>query len=713
MKTTVNHFRRIYELGYHRLVPIIPPGAPLSENSTLFRRIQKIGPAGDARGKAPGLRGFNGWYGLDLTKDHHIDFDGWHDMGAGVGIKTGQGLVAIDADTLNKEHARIIKQAVEKAAGSCPPLRIGQFPKALYLVRTDPNFIYTRIEFGERDAKGRLADRVEILADNRQFVAHGIHPKTSSLYDWRIELPHIDELPFVSGEALHAMLDELRPLLPAASELVIEGAGSGVDVDQDSLRGDPKLVEKAVHSIANTSAKFPTRESYLAIGYAIKAALPDDPDFAFELFADWCLAWQDGENDTEIITADWDRMKPPFRRGAQYLYRLADEEGDAPGSFTTEIWFDHAAAAEAEKQAPLSSEKSPNRFEEIQQKAAKFVFEPFYDAAGKFLTASAQPLIKGLLDKGAMSVVYGQSNVGKTFVTLDIAYHIATGKPYAGMKTARGHVIYLSAEGGNSIVKRLAALCSRYGTSMDVDLSLLRSPIDLRRPDADLLPLIYAIKSLQVPVSLIVVDTLSRAMAGGDENSPVDMGLIVTHFDKVREHTDAHLMAVHHSGKNQAAGARGHSLLRAATDTELEVTEGLIEAKKQRDLDRNWSSAFSLDVHTLGVDPDGDQITSCTVNLVRKDGAKDAEGVALTPSEGTVVEAVEELEAFAEGKTEGVSVAELTDFLSGKLDDTSANAMRHHMKRLVAKGVLTKCQRGRWKIKVAKSGQPSGQSVFE
>lgn len=712
MKDTVNHFRRIYDLGYHRLVPIIPPQAPLSENSTLFRRIQKIGPAGDARGKAPGLRGSNGWYGLDLTKDHEVEFERWHDMGAGVGIKTGQGLVAIDADTLNKDHARIIKQAVEKFVGRCPPLRIGQFPKALYLVRTDPDFIYTRIEFGSRDAKGRLADRVEILADARQFVAHGIHPKTNELYDWRVDLVAYDALPYVSSAILHEMLEELRPLLPSASELKVEGAGAAVEVDQESLRGDPKLVEKAVHSIANTSAKFPTRESYLAIGYAIKAALPDDPDFAFELFADWCLAWQDGENDTEIITSDWDRMKPPFRRGAQYLYRLADEEGDTPGSFTTEIWFDHAAAAEAEKQAPASSEKSPNAFEEIQKKAAKFVFEPFYDAASTALTAAAKPLIKGLLDQGAMSVVYGQSNVGKTFLTVDIGYHIATGLSYAGMKTTRGHVIYLSAEGGRSITKRLSALCMKYGTTADVDFHLLRSSIDLRRPDADLLPLIVAIKGLGVPVSLIVVDTLSRALAGGDENSSVDMGQIVTNFDKLREHTNAHLMVVHHSGKNQAAGARGHSLLRAATDTEIEVSEGVIAAKKQRDLDKNWSSSFTLDVHTLGVDADGDPVTSCSVRLISHAEATAVQVEALTPSEAIVAAAVAELDAFNEDENEGVGAAELIDFLAGRLEDISQNSVRQLLKRGVQKGALTKCRRGRWKSAVLQSGQESGQSVF-
>ena len=34
-------------------------------------------------------------------------------------------------------------------------------------------------------------------------------------------------------------------------------------------------------------------------------------------------------------------------------------------------------------------------------------------------------LVKGWLDRGAMSVVYGESNVGKTFFALDMAAHVA------------------------------------------------------------------------------------------------------------------------------------------------------------------------------------------------------------------------------------------------------------------------------------------------
>lgn len=631
MKTTVNHFRRIYELGYTRLVPIIPPGAPLSENSTLFRRIQKIGPAGDARGKAPGLRGSNGWYGLDLTKDHEVEFERWHDMGAGVGIKTGQGLVAIDADTMNKDHARSIKQAVEKFVGRCPPLRIGQFPKALYLVRTDPDFIYTRIEFGARDAKGRLADRVEILADGRQFVAHGIHPKTNELYDWRIEMPKIDELPYVSGAVLHEMLEELRPQLPAASELKVEGVGAAVEVDQESLRGDPKLVEKAVHRIVNTSAKFPTRESYLAVGYAIKAALPDDPAFAFELFADFCFSWQDGENDPEIIASDWDRMKPPFRRGAQYLYRLADEEGDAPGSFTAEVWFDADAANAPENQAPLFPDDLPNRFEEGQGKPEFFEVLTIDQL---FTRPDPVFLLDRHIPEKSVGFLYGDPGTGKSFIALDWALTMAFEKPdWFGDQInhkENGCVIYIAGEGASGFKSRVAAWQHRRGVSGDQKgrFGLIHQSVDFMS-DEDMKRLLATIrKVVRSPVSMIVVDTVSRALPGTDENLQKEMSLFVKTCDVVRDAFDCAVLGVHHAGKN--GDMRGSTVLRGAGDFIFKLERkrgasiGRLICEKQKDAPDGWSDAYRFDVVTIGPD------RSSLVPERCEDGST-GEGAVLTP----------------------------------------------------------------------------------
>jgi hypothetical protein len=82
-------------------------------------------------------------------------------------------------------------------------------------------------------------------------------------------------------------------------------------------------------------------------------------------------------------------------------------------------------------------------------------------------------------------------------------------------------------------------------------------------------------------------------------------------------------MIVHHTGKDVAKGARGHSSLRAATDTEIEVSVDETELRaarvtKQRDLPGGEEFAFRLDAVGLGVDEDGDAVTTCIVAPIEK-----------------------------------------------------------------------------------------------
>lgn len=695
---TDNPFAALWALGYRRLCPIVPPGAPLSEKSSLFKRTQH---GDDARGKAPGVRWPDGtWSGTDFVahESTELDLERWHAMGAGVGIKTGRGLVLIDADTPDQERAKIIRDAVIRHFGPVH-VRVGNYPKAGYPLRTDPEFQYTRIEFGERDAKGRLQERVEILSEGRQFVAHGVHPTTGKPYRWPQGVPALADIPFAEPAALLAFLEDLRTLLPAASEIVKEGAQT--DVDQDTLRGPIDLIRRAVAATPNTSAAFPTRESYRDYGYAIKAAAgPEHEQEALEIYSDWCGRWVEGENDPEIVAADWGRMKAPFRRGASWLYELAEAHGE-PGSFTAaEQWWEPVS-----DEAPLFPENLPNAFSEAK---AKFRFTPFDEAAANAVDGAALPLIKGILDQGAMTILYGESNAGKTFVAMDIAYHIANGLPWAGRRTAALPVLYIAAEGGKGARKRAAALMARYGAA--AGFWFVMHPINLLRADADLKPLIDAVRVTGQAFGLIVVDTLSRAMAGGDENASTDMGAMVKHLDVLRSATGAHLMAVHHSGKDKAKGARGHSLLRAATDTEIEIADGVIAVTKQRDLDGSFSSGFALDVVTLGVDRDGDPVTSCTVRLVRREDV--TAGVETTNKEGAVLSAVADLTSRG-GASGGHSVGEIVAFLDDTADKMGKDAARKHVERLVKKGLLTKCRSGFWKLAMDRVDSGPVQNLFD
>src|SRR5690606_8243860 len=109
------------------------------------------------------------------------------------------------------------------------------------------------------------------------------------------------------------------------------------------------------------------------------------------------------------------------------------------------------------------------------------------------------------------------------------------------------------------------------------------------------------------------------AMAGGNENSPEDMTALIGNCDRIRDATQSHVCIIHHSGKDEAKGARGHSSLRAATDTEIEIkrdpelTLSTVRVAKQRDLEAGDPFGFTLQSVPLGTNRRGKDVTSCVV----------------------------------------------------------------------------------------------------
>jgi hypothetical protein len=242
----------------------------------------------------------------------------------------------------------------------------------------------------------------------------------------------------------------------------------------------------------------------------------------------------------------------------------------------------------------------------------------FAEAAGKAYERAGASLIQGLIDALSMVIMYGASGSCKTFVMLDLAFHIAAGLDWHGRKTRKGLVAYIAAEGGRGILKRVAALKKKYEVE-DVALAIIPCPINLLNSKPDLDALVALIREAEAyygeACQMVVVDTLSRAISGGDENASTDMGGFVRNVDRLREQTKAALAIVHHSGKDAARGARGHSLLRAATDTEIEIADRTLRVTKQRDIDPIKDVAFALEAVDLGKDADGASLASCVVRI--------------------------------------------------------------------------------------------------
>lgn len=241
---------------------------------------------------------------------------------------------------------------------------------------------------------------------------------------------------------------------------------------------------------------------------------------------------------------------------------------------------------------------------------------------------SGRYLVKGWLDRGAASVVYGESNVGKTFFAMDLALHVSARLAWHGVNVAGmgdkewpGKVYYLALEGGTGFSNRLCAMRTERPDiferiEQEGDFVPWPVAIDLHGA-TDGEAIAEAVNESKDPTALIVIDTLARAMGDGDENTAKDMGQFIRNIDLIRQKTGAHVMVIHHSGKDTSKGARGSGSLRGAIDTEIELTRSgavvMAETRKQRDLPSDKIFAYTLRSVFIGHDEDGDAVTSAVV----------------------------------------------------------------------------------------------------
>lgn len=225
-------------------------------------------------------------------------------------------------------------------------------------------------------------------------------------------------------------------------------------------------------------------------------------------------------------------------------------------------------------------------------------------------------LIKGVLPQASLAVVYGASGSGKSFFTFDMCAAIVRGEPWRDAQVVQGRGVYVVAEGAGGFRNRLEAYCKHHGVAPEeLGMGLIANAPNLM-DKAQVDELIVDLKAFG-DISFIVMDTYARVMVGGNENDAKDVGLVLAQCSKIYRETGAMVILVHHSGKDDGAGARGSSALRAAADAEILVkgdnkTRGA-KVTKQKDGEDGTQFGFCLQTVTLGEDEDGEKITSCVV----------------------------------------------------------------------------------------------------
>jgi hypothetical protein len=229
-------------------------------------------------------------------------------------------------------------------------------------------------------------------------------------------------------------------------------------------------------------------------------------------------------------------------------------------------------------------------------------------------------LVEGMLGDGEASVMYGKPGDGKSVLAEDLALHVPAGRAWHGRKVKQGAVLYIALERRKLVERRAIAFRKKHSLS-DLPFAIMGGVYDFRQPQtvATICQIVAELEATTgQDVILIVIDTLSRALCGGDENSSKDMGAIVAATGRLQSQSSAHVMWLHHTPLSSDDRLRGHGALLGAIDTTIHVDKGADGMRtgtviKTNDAEEGETVAFTLDSITIGQNAAGKDTTAPVV----------------------------------------------------------------------------------------------------
>ena len=223
-----------------------------------------------------------------------------------------------------------------------------------------------------------------------------------------------------------------------------------------------------------------------------------------------------------------------------------------------------------------------------------------------------------------VAVIVGPPNSGKTFVELELARSLGTGKPFFGVEPDEkcGTVFLFAGTEGSGLPRRLAALQEDSPLPISAttveDLSSRNALDNLMatlKEEAARMDLLFG-----VPLKLVVLETLSASGLLLDEQNNAEAGRAMSNLAKIALAMGLLFVTTHHPPKS-GTGARGAGAITASADYVMEITrEGRdtlrkIDLVKARDAEQRMLGSFTLVPVVLGQDARGRDVTSMMVSM--------------------------------------------------------------------------------------------------
>jgi len=281
-------------------------------------------------------------------------------------------------------------------------------------------------------------------------------------------------------------------------------------------------------------------------------------------------------------------MAEPFREASQQeieaykAAKLAAEGRTAPQAAATGESFDPETGEIIEAAQPAP------------EKPSKYSLVDFDNIISR---KPPNWVIDRVFPEKSFGIIYGAPKKGKSFVALDMALCVASGLPWHGHEVRRGNVLYIVGEGLGGLGKRLKAWKAHNQPESEIAFYGLVTRVNMRAPE-DVAEILKAISAIKSDFSLIIIDTVARALLGGDENSATDIGEFIAGCDLIKDATGAAVIGVHHTGKDEERGMRGSSAMLAGLDTCILVKRTdnnlIVKMEEQKDAEPIEDMAFEM-----------------------------------------------------------------------------------------------------------------------
>ena len=265
-------------------------------------------------------------------------------------------------------------------------------------------------------------------------------------------------------------------------------------------------------------------------------------------------------------------MDQPGRRASRrnsFLNGAAmGDDGIPPGyEIDDEDWSSLAPLETNAIRKLLKEMRTRPNGEPIQLKRKQFKLVPFDKST---LDKTPTYLVKGLVPRAGLTVIWGPPKCGKSFFAFDLSMHVALGWEYRGRRVQKGAVVYCALEGAEGFRARVEAFRQDKlaENAEEVSFYLIASPMALVADHGALIAAIWSPLGSTAP-SAVVIDTLNRSLAGS-ESDDRDMALYIQAADAIRDAFKCAVIIVHHCGID-ASRPRGRTSLTGAADAQLAV----------------------------------------------------------------------------------------------------------------------------------------------